>query len=894
MNVRVRPGSLAAARSSSSMLAKGSAVDNYEQRVLNNVADQQTRAGKVVSLAAVRGSIMPPPMEDAVRQRVDDALARLSPRFLEKHTEAGGGSAYMLTLDGWLESCFAPEVNKVIEDMLRLYRKRVQSGNADFNSIPWADVAAESGVGDDLIHLYVAVSYKAGLTSGYSSTIGPTRERPTAQFNRPNDFDEVINIKDVAEFLRRRRREQYERLLLGGQRLSTEACAVMVRTYEHLVRDGEWPLTKLLNVELHDRHIRLNEVGHANGKLIRGLDTQQTGAQTHLTLRAIALLDNAADDATWLTKVLLRLGEWYARDPETTDIPVKDVVAEVGLQDGAVSARIVRIIAAQGGPFTVQGRPSYPLATSTFGVGEWFLDFRDAMSLPDIVRSVDERLRQNWAPVVPPKSPDLVPIPPALVNDNDLWLDLPVAPDEREARDLPRAVVLTAIKDEFNAVCKLLQGVRPVTHEQGTVYEQGRFESAGRHWEVVVAQIGAGNSRAAMEAERAINHFKPEVVMFVGVAGGVKDVKLGDVVAATKVYGYESGKARGMKFHPRPDVGRSSYRMEQRAMYEARHVDWRGLSEHAADADAFVGPISAGEKVVASNRSPIASFIRQWYGDTLAVEMEGRGFLEATHANHIDAIVVRGISDLLSGKQASDKGGSQPRAASNAAAFAMHLLTGFEPPLFVRPPSVDPWRRRDLETLRRVLRHLPTTSMDFLFEQAQIDIIPDDAIYFWEGFNAEVTGSHFALFDTGLQERIRALHAAMQAMLGFGEYMTSRPGGRSHKFTASWQVHLSAKWNRDHRRFQKATQNGIEAYAAFIDCVRTEYPEIDLFETTKDALAAQRAEDDLDRTRAARKPKAPRKSKAPRKAGAPKKTAVNIRDSKTAKRHSRSATKRPG
>ena len=57
------------------------------------------------------------------------------------------------------------------------------------------------------------------------------------------------------------------------------------------------------------------------------------------------------------------------------------------------------------------------------------------------------------------------------------------------------------------------------THPEGTVYERGYFRPGGAgEWEVIVAEVGAGNVGAAAEVERAINYFQPNVVVFVGVA----------------------------------------------------------------------------------------------------------------------------------------------------------------------------------------------------------------------------------------------------------------------------------------------------------------------------------------------------------------------------------------
>lgn len=247
---------------------------------------------------------------------------------------------------------------------------------------------------------------------------------------------------------------------------------------------------------------------------------------------------------------------------------------------------------------------------------------------------------------------------------------------------IPRAVILTAIPLEYLAVRFHLANVEEKLHPKGNVYEQGIFDGQYHPWEIGIAEIGAGNNTCALETERAIAFFEPEVILFVGIAGGVKDLNLGDVVAVEKAYGYEKGKASKTGFLPRPEVGKSSYEIFERAKAEARKQDWKGrlaFSEENSQIKVITKPIAAGEKVIASTRSDVYKLLKDSYNDTVAVEMEGSGFYTACHANgNIQFLIVRGISDLLNNKSATDSEGYQEIAATNASAFAFEVLSKFK------------------------------------------------------------------------------------------------------------------------------------------------------------------------------------------------------------------------
>lgn len=240
---------------------------------------------------------------------------------------------------------------------------------------------------------------------------------------------------------------------------------------------------------------------------------------------------------------------------------------------------------------------------------------------------------------------------------------------------MPTVAVLTALSLEYGAVLDHLTDVEKLTHPRyGTRARRGRLP--GTPWRVALVDMGEGTLAAATLTERVLSWLEPEAVLFVGVAGGLKDdIEIGDVVVATKVYAIQGGKQTPDGFLDRPEAWRASHRLEQAA-------------KEALRGTAHFKPIAVGDVVLADAGSELAARIRRTYNDAAAIEMEASGVAHAVHlAGEAGALIIRGISDKADAdKSTEDAKGSQPRAAANAAAAAVAVLRELEP----KAPAPDP------------------------------------------------------------------------------------------------------------------------------------------------------------------------------------------------------------
>lgn len=253
-----------------------------------------------------------------------------------------------------------------------------------------------------------------------------------------------------------------------------------------------------------------------------------------------------------------------------------------------------------------------------------------------------------------------------------------------------RVVIVTALSLERDAVLSRLTAVKDEWHPKTrTRYVVGEFTGHYERWEVCVVESGMGNVRSAVQTERAITYFRPHVGLFVGIAGGLKDVSIGDIVVAESVYGYEAGKEKDGALHPRPDGRSSDHALLECARAEDRRPGW---SDEISKPRGFkrprvrFGPIVSGEKVFADVEAGNYKLVKESYGHALAVEMEGRGFVEACHGHNLRSLVIRGISDVVGDKSSPTEERNQKWAARTASAFAFSILGA----LYLRDSVANP------------------------------------------------------------------------------------------------------------------------------------------------------------------------------------------------------------
>lgn len=232
----------------------------------------------------------------------------------------------------------------------------------------------------------------------------------------------------------------------------------------------------------------------------------------------------------------------------------------------------------------------------------------------------------------------------ALRNENELTVDV---------------ALMTAVEDEYRAVCKIFKNIYAEYFENGFKYCLVNCEIIDGV-NIVIAvfrQNNMGLVSASMTATYALNKFKPNLLLMCGVCAGVKDkANLGDLIIFSPVYDYGSGKYCAGRFLP-------DYRQHQingvvRPIVEKMCCDinlkreirdaWENQSgKPITELEIHIYPGGSGAAVITDEG--VVEELKTHQRTLGAIDMESYAIAEVANAamtKEIPWLVVKGVQDF--------------------------------------------------------------------------------------------------------------------------------------------------------------------------------------------------------------------------------------------------------
>lgn len=264
------------------------------------------------------------------------------------------------------------------------------------------------------------------------------------------------------------------------------------------------------------------------------------------------------------------------------------------------------------------------------------------------------------------------------------------------------SLVLTPLDEEWRSVMPVLgpddsavytKPVGSITYSLWTV----PFEGPAGQGDYLVsgASMGRrtpGQAYAAVFSKQAVDTWKPARVVLLGIAGSLESqrLRLGDVVVAEQIFGYEVEDAVGRGYKFRPTVYQTDAlgldRVRAFFNHKPTYQKWQALCLQAAPThglknvrrppELHIESVGSGNKVVKS-----VTFARKLRKEVAAaitaVEMEGHGLHRALclEADRRDSLMIRGVSDYADGNKTKLERKSKDRWRAYCAANAARLLS---------------------------------------------------------------------------------------------------------------------------------------------------------------------------------------------------------------------------
>ncbi|MHC4118076.1 MAG: 5'-methylthioadenosine/adenosylhomocysteine nucleosidase [Planctomycetota bacterium] len=260
----------------------------------------------------------------------------------------------------------------------------------------------------------------------------------------------------------------------------------------------------------------------------------------------------------------------------------------------------------------------------------------------------------------------------------------------KESKSTPVTAILGAFEREVTLIEDRVKQRRDRRIE-GIRFVSGKLNGQ----DVVVTWTGVGKVNAAMTATLLIEHYRPQRIIFTGIAGGVNpDLQPGDIVIADRTAHHDMGTfwpeglfCKGVKNRldgiENPVFFPADPNLVKLAQRASTLADFQSIKTAKGERDPKIirGVVVTGDSFIAST-DKCAELRKKLEAD--AVEMEGAAVAQICYQREVPCLVIRSISDNADEGAVLDKQMFYIMAARNSAGLVAEMVG-----LLAAKPSVN-------------------------------------------------------------------------------------------------------------------------------------------------------------------------------------------------------------
>lgn len=223
--------------------------------------------------------------------------------------------------------------------------------------------------------------------------------------------------------------------------------------------------------------------------------------------------------------------------------------------------------------------------------------------------------------------------------------------------------IIASMDDELKLIKEQLKNLE-ITKVTGTTYYKGTINEK----EIVLVKCLTGKVHMALTAQKLIDNFLPNILMNVGVAGGLKDeMNIGDVVIATKTIQSDMDAVTlgWGEIGVIPDINIKDFITDKEVLEKSEEI------KDNYEFNVLFGTIVTADKFVTKEEDK-EFLINQF--DGYCTDMETAALGQVCYTNNISFMGIRGISDAANSDANTDFRANLVKASDNCGKLVVDLL----------------------------------------------------------------------------------------------------------------------------------------------------------------------------------------------------------------------------